>query len=280
MLKTIFKKTLLFLIVAIMALTPAVTFTAPVYAGTDNSYEEVKYCVSHDWFGETGSRFYFGNYDCDFVITYDEAKDGLSVVYTSKDRNNPGNTVFSLRIDIGSDINSESDIVIEYKYGKKRLKATAKSNLTELKSSKGITFEIKDAKGKDYSSKKKLQKRFRATFDIFMAMWDTVHYGTLSLCLYSIKDMGIKKYKNNTVTVTRHPGDYVCNGCGAQFDSWEEAGAHCDSQFDIAYESGEPNHPGYTCFGSGYQGTPSWDEYDPAWDEILSSLAKAVKKLK
>ena len=97
-----------------------------------------------------------------------------------------------------------------------------------------------------------------------MSVWETVHYHSTG---YShLKDMGIERYKNNTITVIRHPGDYICRGCGAQFGSEEEINAHCEQDINCAF--------------AGWVGSPEWDEYDPAWDEILSSLAKAVKKLK
>ncbi len=45
------------------------------------------------------------------------------------------------------------------------LTATGKINVQECKSAIEISFEIMDNKGKDYSSKKALQKEFREVFD-------------------------------------------------------------------------------------------------------------------
>ena len=47
--------------------------------------------------------------------------------------------------------------------------------------------------------------------------------------------------------VVHHDGSYRCRGCGATFTSEEAAGTHCDNGDDI-------------CYGSGYTGTPGWDE--------------------
>lgn len=77
-------------------------------------------------------------------------------------------------------------------------------------------------------------------------------------------------YTTETTTV-HHDGYYVCYGCGATFTSADAAAAHCDAGDDV-------------CFGSGFGGTPGYDEQvstqvphtetvtvtdKPAWDETV-----------
>lgn len=61
-----------------------------------------------------------------------------------------------------------------------------------------------------------------------------------------VKHTTVTTYTTESTTV-HHDGSYRCRGCGATFTSAEAAGAHCDNGDDI-------------CYGSGYTGTPGWDE--------------------
>ena len=53
-------------------------------------------------------------------------------------------------------------------------------------------------------------------------------------------------YTTETTTV-HHDGSYSCDGCGATFTTAEAAAAHCMNGSD-------------ECYGSGYSGSPGWDE--------------------
>lgn len=48
-------------------------------------------------------------------------------------------------------------------------------------------------------------------------------------------------------TTVHHDGCYSCDGCGATFTTAEAAAAHCMNGSDV-------------CYGSGYSGSPGWDE--------------------
>ena len=263
MLKTFFKKTLLFLIVAIMALTPAITFTAPVYAGTTDAYDAVR-----DWI-KAGSGIEAGLYGTNsyrYVINYDDKRDALSFEFFEWDYYNGSNREarnMTLKVETNPYMRDKADITIEYKDDKKILIATTKCNLTTLKASKNIEFTIKDGEGKDYSSKSKLQKYLRVIFDRGVASWDSVICDKTG---YRLNDIGMNKYKLNTKKIIHHDGEYHCCNCGYTAGSEADINAHCDQDINCAF--------------AGWTGRPGWDEYDTSWDEILSSLAKAVRILK
>ena len=94
-----------------------------------------------------------------------------------------------------------------------------------------------------------------------MASWDSVICDKTG---YRLTDIGMNKYKFNTKKIIHHDGSYTCCGCGSHFTTVYAINAHCDQDIN--------------CAGPSWTGSPGWDGYDPAWDEILSSLAKAVKK--
>ncbi len=54
-------------------------------------------------------------------------------------------------------------------------------------------------------------------------------------------------YTTETQTI-HHPGNYVCRGCGATFETEEAANAHCDNSNNV------------NCIMGGWSGAPGWDE--------------------
>ncbi len=223
----------------------------------------------------------------------------------------------SLRVNAPANMKGKADITINFTLGDNNLKATAKCNLIKIKSAKGISFQITDDKGNNYSKNKKIKKVLRAVFDCGMANWDSLLYVRTGYWVSGL-------YNNSIVKYVYHEGEQIKY---IEFDDGTLIPAS-DTAALIAYSDAHPDcgygptwittegyytteyvqvpyteiihSDGYICRDCGahfesdsaadahmlsaehYSGyvNDSWDDYSIKWDEVIKALSKAVRILK
>ncbi len=188
MLKHILKKTLLFFIVAIIALTHVVSDVIPISAGTKANLKKVKKYIGKQEKSQI-SGWYEGYY---YGVVYDEDFDALSFVFFKYTDAKMEDCDIMMRLDMPSNMKGEGDISMVYKEDGSEWYAKGKINPRKCKASEDITYKITDNNGNDCSEDGFYQEGFHHLFDAGMALCDECLYDETG---YHLKALGIKKFK-------------------------------------------------------------------------------------
>jgi len=195
MLKQLIKRTVIFMLIAVVAMTSVISGTTTVNAGTKANLKKVKKYIAK----QEDSQISDSINTIDYGIVYDNDFDAFSFVFISYLDETRSDYDVILRMDVPANMKGEGDISIAFKEKDFELSAKGKFKIAKCKTSKAIDFKIIDNSGRDYSSEKDIQDGFRNIFDTGMSLWDKCLFEETG---FHLKALGVKKYKIKEVGST------------------------------------------------------------------------------